>query len=79
MSKESKCKEPSNTIANILIGKLTVEELSLLCDCYGDGNLDDAFDVVLLPRDCKEHPEKYQIKIPQRPKANVYKKREKIG
>lgn len=46
---------------DILTEKLTVEELSILCDCYDDGSLDDVFSNVLIPIDFKNHPEKYVV------------------
>ena len=46
-------------IGEILINRLTLEELSALCDSYDDGSLDDIFDTVLIPMDWRKHPEKY--------------------
>lgn len=46
-------------IADILIKRLSLDDLSILCDSWDDGSLDDVFSAFLLPIDLENHPEKY--------------------
>lgn len=49
-------------IAKVLLKKLTKEELSVLCDSFDDGSIDDVFDE-LLPVDMQNYPEKYNTEF----------------
>ncbi len=47
-------------IMNTITGKLTSEELSVLCDWYDDGRLMTQFEEVWIPLDEEQHPDKYR-------------------
>ena len=47
------------TIGQVLLEKLTSEELGLLCDAHEEGSMDDVFYDELYPVDEKNHPGKY--------------------
>lgn len=48
-----------DNLGEILIKKLTPDELSALCDAHDDGSLRDIFMGELLPEDLANNPGKY--------------------
>ena len=51
----------SKSIGQILIAKLTKEELRNFCTSWDDGSLDDIVYDVLIPQDRKNYPEDYGV------------------
>lgn len=47
-------------IINTITGKLTSEELAILCKWYDDGRLATQFEEVWLPLDKEHNPEMYK-------------------
>jgi len=48
-------------LGEVLIKKLSKEELGLFCDSFDDGSLDEIVYDELLPVDVKNFPEKYLL------------------
>ena len=46
-------------IGEILLEKLTSEELAALCNAYDDGSIETIFTDILLPKDVENRPEEY--------------------